>query len=61
MSSDECYNFAMFAMLLPRKVGNYELIIGNLSNGALNRDAYGFAVRPQHLQTYREHANIYKV
>ncbi|KAJ8620876.1 hypothetical protein MRB53_029405 [Persea americana] len=25
-----------------------------------NRDAYGFAVRPQHLQTYREHANIYK-
>uniref|UniRef100_A0A1D1YHZ6 TBC1 domain family member 8B n=2 Tax=Anthurium amnicola TaxID=1678845 RepID=A0A1D1YHZ6_9ARAE len=24
------------------------------------RDAYGFAVRPQHLQTYREYANIYK-
>lgn len=27
----------------------------------LNRDAYGFAVRPQHLQRYREYANIYKV
>ncbi|RVW20516.1 TBC1 domain family member 8B [Vitis vinifera] len=26
----------------------------------LNRDAYGFAVRPQHLQRYREYANIYK-
>ncbi|XP_042475002.1 uncharacterized protein LOC122057073 isoform X2 [Macadamia integrifolia] len=25
------------------------------------RDAYGFAVRPQHLQRYREYANIYKV
>ncbi|GFP89741.1 tbc1 domain family member 8, partial [Phtheirospermum japonicum] len=25
-----------------------------------NRDAYGFAVRPQHLQRYREYANIYK-
>ncbi|XP_042017612.1 TBC1 domain family member 8B-like [Salvia splendens] len=24
------------------------------------RDAYGFAVRPQHLQRYREYANIYK-
>ncbi|PKU59651.1 rab GTPase-activating protein 1 isoform X1 [Dendrobium catenatum] len=24
------------------------------------RDAYGFVVRPQHLQTYREYANIYK-
>lgn len=27
----------------------------------LNRDAYGFAVRPQHVQRYREYANIYKV
>ncbi|XP_057981839.1 uncharacterized protein LOC131167075 isoform X7 [Malania oleifera] len=26
----------------------------------LKRDAYGFAVRPQHLQRYREYANIYK-
>ncbi|GMP22817.1 hypothetical protein CsSME_00000659 [Camellia sinensis var. sinensis] len=24
------------------------------------RDAYGFAVRPQHVQRYREYANIYK-
>ena len=24
------------------------------------RDAYGFTVRPQHLQRYREYANIYK-
>ncbi|WCJ19429.1 Ypt/Rab-GAP domain of gyp1p superfamily protein [Euphorbia peplus] len=24
------------------------------------RDAYGFAVRPQHIQRYREYANIYK-
>lgn len=27
----------------------------------MHRDAYGFAVRPQHLQRYREYANIYKV
>lgn len=27
----------------------------------VNRDAYGFTVRPQHLQRYREYANIYKV
>jgi hypothetical protein len=25
------------------------------------RDAYGFAVRPQHLQRYKEYAGIYKV
>ncbi|KAF2318614.1 hypothetical protein GH714_009371 [Hevea brasiliensis] len=25
-----------------------------------DRDAYGFAVRPQHVQRYREYANIYK-
>jgi hypothetical protein len=27
----------------------------------VDRDAYGFAVRPQHVQRYREYANIYKV
>ncbi|CAI0442933.1 unnamed protein product [Linum tenue] len=26
----------------------------------MDRDAYGFAVRPQHIQRYREYANIYK-
>ncbi|XP_051127377.1 uncharacterized protein LOC127248873 [Andrographis paniculata] len=25
-----------------------------------SRDSYGFTVRPQHIQTYREYANIYK-
>lgn len=25
------------------------------------RDVYGFAVRPQHLQRFREYAKIYKV
>ncbi|XP_022765811.1 LOW QUALITY PROTEIN: ecotropic viral integration site 5 protein homolog [Durio zibethinus] len=25
-----------------------------------DRDAYGFAVRPQHIQTYRQYVNIYK-
>lgn len=25
------------------------------------RDAYGFAIRPQHVQRYREYAKIYKV
>ncbi|VFQ62614.1 unnamed protein product [Cuscuta campestris] len=34
----------------------------NPSRNALDhkRDAYGFAVRPQHVQRYREYANIYK-
>ncbi|KAK9126859.1 hypothetical protein Scep_015705 [Stephania cephalantha] len=27
---------------------------------SVKRDAYGFTVRPQHLNRYREHANIYK-
>uniref|UniRef100_A0A0V0IVE3 Putative rab GTPase-activating protein 1-like n=1 Tax=Solanum chacoense TaxID=4108 RepID=A0A0V0IVE3_SOLCH len=27
---------------------------------SMNRDAYGFSVRPQHVQRYREYANIYK-
>uniref|UniRef100_A0A6V7QYL9 Rab-GAP TBC domain-containing protein n=1 Tax=Ananas comosus var. bracteatus TaxID=296719 RepID=A0A6V7QYL9_ANACO len=31
-----------------------------LTTFELKRDAYGFAVRPQHLQRYREYANIYK-
>lgn len=26
----------------------------------MSRDAYGFAVRPQNVQRYREYANIYK-
>lgn len=34
---------------------------GNLIELVLYRDAYGFAVRPQHVQRYREYANIYKV
>ncbi len=29
--------------------------------GGFVRDMYGFAVRPQHLKRYREHASIYKV
>jgi hypothetical protein len=29
--------------------------------GGFLRDMYGFAVRPQHLKRYREHARIYKV
>jgi hypothetical protein len=29
--------------------------------GGFLRDMYGFAVRPQHLKRYREHASIYKV
>ena len=27
----------------------------------VNRDAYGFALRPQHVQRYKEYAKIYKV
>ncbi|CAN1237713.1 TBC1 domain family member 8B [Linum grandiflorum] len=34
--------------------------LNNLSGFDLKRDAYGFAVRPQHVQRYREYANIYK-
>eukprot|EP00252_Welwitschia_mirabilis_P023904 TRINITY_DN6888_c0_g1_i3.p1 TRINITY_DN6888_c0_g1~~TRINITY_DN6888_c0_g1_i3.p1 ORF type:complete len:363 (-),score=79.89 TRINITY_DN6888_c0_g1_i3:65-1153(-) len=33
------------------------LPLGNLE---LSRDIYGFAVRPQHIQRYREYAKIYK-
>ncbi|TXG49634.1 hypothetical protein EZV62_025509 [Acer yangbiense] len=32
----------------------------HLVNFEHKRDAYGFAVRPQHVQRYREYANIYK-
>ncbi|KAF9593591.1 hypothetical protein IFM89_024225 [Coptis chinensis] len=32
----------------------------HLNNVFVNRDAYGFALRPQHLQRYREYATIYK-
>ncbi|KAL9235989.1 hypothetical protein vseg_010705 [Gypsophila vaccaria] len=31
-----------------------------LTNADPRRDSYGFAVRPQHLQRYREYGNIYK-
>ncbi|GAB2258185.1 hypothetical protein Droror1_Dr00014345 [Drosera rotundifolia] len=36
---------------------NYHLV---LMNAKIKRDAYGFAVRPQHLQRYREYGHIYK-
>lgn len=29
--------------------------------GFINRDAYGFSVRPHHVQRYREYVKIYKV
>ncbi|KAL5800147.1 hypothetical protein ACOSQ4_033031 [Xanthoceras sorbifolium] len=34
--------------------------VNNFVNFEHKRDAYGFAVRPQHVQRYREYANIYK-
>ncbi|KAK8552800.1 hypothetical protein V6N12_041374 [Hibiscus sabdariffa] len=34
--------------------------VNPLVNFDHKRDAYGFAVRPQHVQRYREYANIYK-
>jgi len=36
---------------------------GAMADGAevWRRDAYGFAVRPQHVQRFREYAKIYKV
>ncbi|XP_044461461.1 ecotropic viral integration site 5 protein homolog [Mangifera indica] len=41
-----------------------ETVIATKSNPLVTfehkRDAYGFAVRPQHVQRYREYANIYK-
>ncbi|KAL2249237.1 UNVERIFIED_CONTAM: TBC domain-containing protein [Sesamum indicum] len=40
-----------------------EVVANNLSRQFLeadSMDAYGFAVRPQHVQRYREYANIYK-
>ncbi|XP_048139811.1 ecotropic viral integration site 5 ortholog-like isoform X2 [Rhodamnia argentea] len=39
------------------------MLLSSLSRTSLEadcRDAYGFAVRPQHVQRYREYANIYK-
>ncbi|KAK3034432.1 hypothetical protein RJ639_034669 [Escallonia herrerae] len=39
------------------------MLLSNLNRQSLEadcRDAYGFAVRPQHVQRYREYANIYK-
>ncbi|PIA32044.1 hypothetical protein AQUCO_04600012v1 [Aquilegia coerulea] len=33
---------------------------GEYNNSNSKRDAYGFVVRPQHLQSYREYAAIYK-
>ncbi|KAK4749347.1 hypothetical protein SAY87_026796 [Trapa incisa] len=39
------------------------MLLSLLSNRSLevdSRDAYGFALRPQHVQRYREYANIYK-
>ncbi|KAL6545296.1 hypothetical protein OROGR_009170 [Orobanche gracilis] len=42
------------SFILPTVVKkNHVLMLGKV-------DAYGFAVRPQHLQRYREYANIYK-
>jgi hypothetical protein len=35
---------------------NEEIVVDDV-----NRDGYGFALRPQHIQRYREYANIYKV
>ncbi|XP_057984239.1 uncharacterized protein LOC131168653 isoform X2 [Malania oleifera] len=37
-----------------------EKTLNLLANVDSRRDAYGFAVRPQHLQRYREYADIYK-
>ncbi|EOA29375.1 hypothetical protein CARUB_v10025662mg [Capsella rubella] len=34
--------------------------VNNLFSSDHKRDAYGFSVRPQHVQQYREHVNIYK-
>lgn len=49
-----------------QKVGGIECaylmeILNESAFVCLDRDAYGFAVRPQHVQRYREYANIYKV
>jgi hypothetical protein len=48
MSSGIFLNFCCGGVMLLMDIG-------------VDRDAYGFAVRPQHLQRYREYANIYQV
>nr|VDD15720.1 unnamed protein product [Brassica oleracea] len=35
--------------------------VNPLSASDHKRDAYGFSVRPQHVQRYREHVKIYQV
>lgn len=42
------------------KSAKSQVITPPLINFELKRDAYGFAVRPQHVHRYREYANIYK-
>ncbi|KAK4578969.1 hypothetical protein RGQ29_028865 [Quercus rubra] len=42
------------------RIGSRFLSVNRQSAKADCRDAYGFAVRPQHVQRYREYANIYK-
>ncbi|GAV63725.1 RabGAP-TBC domain-containing protein [Cephalotus follicularis] len=43
-----------------KKTTNSSKAINPLLTFEHKRDAYGFAVRPQHVQRYREYANIYK-
>ncbi|CAK9868297.1 unnamed protein product [Sphagnum jensenii] len=43
---------------MPR--GRGEKTAGGVASSPESRDMYGFAVRPQHLKRYREHASIYK-
>ncbi|KAA8539381.1 hypothetical protein F0562_026073 [Nyssa sinensis] len=46
---------------LRRCIANEKMYeFGKLTDSGVDRDAYGFTVRPQHLQRYREYANIYK-
>lgn len=39
-----------------RRLGVYKIM-----KFVVHRDAYGFALRPQHTQRYKEYAKIYKV
>ncbi|WOG96200.1 hypothetical protein DCAR_0415533 [Daucus carota subsp. sativus] len=43
-----------------RSAAKSQLINTPIINLDIKRDAYGFAVRPQHVHRYREYANIYK-
>lgn len=45
----------MFPKMKAKSAAKSQLI-----NLQINRDAYGFAIRPQHVHRYREYANIYK-